>query len=1086
MVRLDLSRRWWGTAVLALAFVSRAAAQPATEPSSTTTAKPAVETLLPRVRFDQVEGMPRGGVRAFAQDGRGLLWIGTDEGLGRFDGYRFQNWAAGAGNEHGLSSYAITALVADDKSLWVGTQGGGVDRLDLETQAIENLKADKKNPSSLPSNLILSLAGGADGRLWIGTDAGLALLDRKTGAIQNFVAEGNEKSLSDNRIQTVFEDTKTGTLWVGTVEGGLHRKDKGSNDFVRYRAAEDPSSLSNDSILSILRDSTGSVWVGTAEGLNRLDPATSKFERLLADQTILSIAEGRDKGLWLGTRTGVYRLDPKSRELEYYASDPDDPTTIPNPVVPAVFADPSGTLWVASDAGGAAKLYLLRRAFNFYRTNPVVSVLEDKDAVWLGGLSEGLRKLDLKTHQVTRYLETELGQAWTTALVPGGKGSLWIGTAENGLMQFVPATGAGNRYSTETGFPSDTIFGPQGILYDAPVVWVGTANGLVRLDETTGAFRQFKNEPKDLTSLSDDRVVTVMRDRADRNLLWVGTYGGLNRLNISSGKVERFVHDPANPNSLSADHVTYLHDDGKGALWVATYGGGLNRMDLKTRAFKRYRTTEGLPTENIYGILADRAGALWLTTDNGLVKFSPDTGRSITFRINDGLQKNEFSQGGVHVGASGRFYVGGPLGFNAFMPESIEADTYVPPVVFTAFSIDNKPRRIPTAPVTLSYFDRSLSVEFAAVGFAAPQLHRYRYRLSGFEDWIETDRRFVNYTNLPPGNYTLEIQGANHHGTWNTDGLKLAIRMKPAPWRTWWAYAGYVMILVLIVGIYVARQKRRIIAIQKAHRLTELEREMDLVSAVQHGFLPVTPTGVERNLQVEGYYRPAAQCSGDWWWHERRNDRYLVLVGDVTGHGSGPAMVTAAVAACFRSVGSKLDGIEAVLAEMNQEVLRAGRGQMHMTMTAVEIDFMSGEYIIYSAGGLPVFTLPPTGRARQHAVPGTPLGTEEFELGVYEGVLIAGERMLVLTDGLVEIETASGKILGTRQISRLFMETEAQPLRPALEQIVQRVDSQMLGPQQDDWTAVVLQWGTSAVREATINSVTESTLTGMNTQVPRS
>ena len=233
---------------------------------------------------------------------------------------------------------------------------------------------------------------------------------------------------------------------------------------------------------------------------------------------------------------------------------------------------------------------------------------------------------------------------------------------------------------------------------------------------------------------------------------------------------------------------------------------------------------------------------------------------------------------------------------------------------------------------------------------------------------------------------------------------------------------------------------------------------MALTSAVQEGFFPIQPSVRDGNFRLEGFYRSATECSGDWWWYEPRSDNYFIVVGDVTGHGAGSAMVTAAAASCFRSLQTRVDD-DTRLREMNEEVLRVSRGQYHMTLTAMRVNVATGEFVIWSAGGLPVFTMPARGRIKVHMCPGMPLGSADCEIGRLEGVLAPGERVLIMTDGIPEVAMANNQFIGPRGISNFYMATREQELKTALQQLIKKVEAVQAGAQDDDWTAVMMEWG---------------------------
>ena len=1024
-------------------------------------AAPSEDVLFPYLRFDRINGMAKGAVTAIAQDGAGFLWFGTEEGLSRYDGYEFENYVVGKNPENTLSDFTVNALAASKEDLWVGTEKG-LDRLNLTTNKFTHLKANPQNANTIGDDSITSLDLGHSGLLWIGThDAGVDSLNPATGEIKHYRNNPNRSdSLSDDEVSVVLEG-KDGNVWIGTRAQGLNLLDPRSGKVTRFPHDPDQAAtISDEGVTAIHQDSAGTVWVGTLNGLNRFDPGTKSFKRYLhgidCQNWIMTIVDGVDGGLWLGVKDiGVFRFDRGTGAIEKYTHDGGDSTSISHPTTRVAFSDRGGVLWFGFHAGGLAKLYLLRREFAYYRTkSPVLSFLEEGNQVWLGGRGAGLRLLTLKTGAVKRYLDDQLSDTWTTKIVAGENGSIWLATQDHGLMHFTPRTGELETYDSQSEVGSDTIFS---MLRDQEIMWIGTYGaGMSKLDLKTKTLIPFKSDPTNPQTLSSDFITTIYQDRSRPDVLWVGTTAGLNELDKRTGKFVRYVHDPAKGSSLSQDHVTDIHEDHAGRLWITTWGGGLDRMDRKTGAFTAYHTAEGLASEVLYGILEDKSGVLWITTDDGLTRYDPDKNTTVTFRSGDGLQSDEFGQGAFYQGSGGRFYMGGPGGFNTFVPEQLKLDTYVPPLVLTKYELLGESQPIPEK-LSLSYKDRWFSVSFSALAYASPMHNRYRYRLAGFDDWKESDRRFVNYSSLPSGDYTLEIVGSNAHGFWNTEGVRLPIHVRPPPWRTWWAYVGYCLVLVMIVALFLRRQRSQLAALKRTHRLSELEREMVLTSAVQEGFFPVQPSVRDGVLRLEGFYRSATECSGDWWWYEPRGDSYFIVVGDVTGHGAGSAMVTAAAAACFRSLGRRVDDEER-LREMNEEVLRVSRGQYHMTLTALNLNLATGDFKIWSAGGLPVFSLAPNERNKVLMCPGMPLGSPDCEIGMLEGRLVPGERMLIMTDGIPEVAMGNTQFLGPRGVSNFYMQTRDQELKTALQQLIKKVEGVQLGAQDDDWTAVMLEW----------------------------
>jgi serine phosphatase RsbU (regulator of sigma subunit) len=438
----------------------------------------------------------------------------------------------------------------------------------------------------------------------------------------------------------------------------------------------------------------------------------------------------------------------------------------------------------------------------------------------------------------------------------------------------------------------------------------------------------------------------------------------------------------------------------------------------------------------------------------------------VNFRGRDGLENDEFMMGGFHRGRSGRLYFGGVNGMNAFLPGEIEPDNYAPPVVLTNFKLYNKPvdlgRPLWTLPkLELKYTDSILGFDFAALSFADPRRTRYRYQLEGFRDeWIDSNETSVTYTNLGSGHFVFRVMAIGRHGATADGGASIEIDVAPPPWRTWWAYTIYTLIVVGIVAVYLRYQNQRVTALEQRNRLLTVEREIELSAMVQSGLLPENNQIADEKMKLIGFYRPAEKCSGDWWWHERsRTGHRWILVGDVTGHGLGSAMVTAAAAAAFRARPSMSATPHERLSGVNAEVLSVARGKYQMMLSAIELDEGTGKFTVYCAGGLPALALHGTSKIRQYSMPGTPLGSTQFEAGKAEGQLAPGDRLLLLSDGVPEIELKNGRQFGMRRVRDLLWSTREEPLGNVANTLIDAaVKANDTTTQADDWTFVLVEW----------------------------
>lgn len=1079
-----------GTSHLARAGAPiKRAAEP---PPAATGSDKTVQRVAPPLGCDRLtiaEGLPNSNVHAIVQDRRGFVWFGTQDGLARYDGTRMHVYRSIDKDPTSISSGYITALTVDATgNLWVGTAEHGVNLYDPSTDQFTRYVRDASK-AALSSEGVTSIAQDHKGRVWLAmSGGGLNRFEPTSRTFTKYLTQPLDAAI------TAIASDAAGNLWLGTASEGIIRWNPETNAATRPLPKDDrgPSAAP---VSALLVASSGKVWIGSdGEGVIALDPATNKLVRYrsaiedpgtINDDHITALFEDRNKNIWIGSTAGLNRLDPSGHMVRYQHS-PNDPTSLSFNGVESIYQDEGGVMWVGGFTVGVCKFDELRLKFGSHRTrNNATSIFEDTDrTLWVGTYNDGLYKYERAAERVTIY--RELRQApggddgsillesgpWIAAIHRDRRGTLWLSVKGRGLVAFDTKTETYREYVPNPGKPNslpvDTSYS---IWEDAQgMLWLATwGAGLVRFDPQLEVFTAF-TAADDATGLSSNHLYVLYPDPADKKILWIGTAkGGLVRFNTAAGTATNFRHRDADPASLSNDDVTTIYRDAAGAIWVGTFGGGMNRLDPATGKTERFTSgNSGLPNDTVLGILPDGEGKLWVSTNgSGLVQFDPKTRKFLAYESSDGLQDNEFSQGAFLRSTSGELFFGGSNGINAFFPRDIKRDTYVPPVVLTAFKVFNQDVKLDRSiwtlpPLEVSYSD-SFEVQFAALAFAASNKNRYAYKLEGFDDkFIETDRPYATYTKLGGGHYTLRVRASNRHGVWNETGIALSLSVTPPFWRTWRAYGVYLLALAGGVYLVLRVQRQRLRRAEREGRLAVVERDLELTGAVQSGFLPEHNEINTARVQLYGLYRPADACSGDWWWHEQLPDgRHVVLVGDVTGHGPGPAMVTAAVATAFRVlIESGLDDVTYGLAMLNREVLRVAKGKYHMTMAALEINEITGWWILHSAGAPPILSLGQDGKHKVHFCAGAPLGTESgFETGRVEGKFEPSDRILMYTDGIPEIALPNGNVFGMRRFAQLYERTRGQHLRDAAATIIQHADQSLGGqPQLDDWTFTMIEW----------------------------
>lgn len=781
------------------------------------------QATTPRfTHFTTANGLPHAIVNCLLQDRWGYLWLGTQRGLSRYDGYSFTNFHHQRSNPDSLANDTVQTLFEDHLgNLWVGTVSG-LDRYDPASERFIHY------PQVAES--VRALAEDAQGNLWIGT-AGSGLF-RYDPAQQNFQVyihdPADPNSLSDNHISALWFDSD-GVLWIGSDYGGLNALDPRSGRVTKFTALPSPAPPL-ERVTALLPTPEGDLWVGTGTyhepeqgGLARFNPrqgAFTFFYEAFREHHLTALLWDSE-ALWVGTQEGLYRYDPIYGRLDAYRHNALDPTSLSDDQVTALLQDRSGNLWIATDGGGVNLYPRTRLRFEYYAPRPgdpnslaaptVGAVLKDHQGfVWVGLHDNGLDRLDRRTGQVSHFRHNpadpySLSHDHVTALYEDRRGDLWIGT-HAGLDRLDRRT---DRFEHFTwALESGSV---KAIIEDgAGTLWIGTEEPgtLVRFAPQTYSFKRYAYNEGENGFPNTYGVRALLP--ANDGTLWIGTYNGLVRFDPQQEIFQQYRSDPANPQSLSHDFVWSLYQDSDGTLWVGTHAG-LNRLDWPCGtaggcepAFTAYTTENGLPDDSIVALLGDEEGRLWLATmGGGLIVFEPSTATLRAYTENDGLQGRAFVIGAASRSADGELFFGGINGLNAFYPKRLESNRAPPPVVLTAFRVFDQERQFEGGlhqlqEIRLTHRENFFAFEFAALDFTDPSRNQYAYRLEGFDtDWIHSGtRRYASYTNLPPGRYVFRVRASNNDGVWNEEGLAVTVVIEPAFWQTWW--------FRLLVGLAVA------------------------------------------------------------------------------------------------------------------------------------------------------------------------------------------------------------------------------------------------------------------------------------------
>jgi PAS domain S-box-containing protein len=843
------------------------------------------------IQFDHLtieDGLSQNAGLSVFQDSRGYLWIGTQDGLDRYDGYGFQVFKNDPDDPNSISQNSILCITEDqDGMLWIGTWGGGLNRFDPATEKFTSYLPKPDDPSSLGDATVTSLKIDSTGTLWVGTLGGLDRYNSATNSFDHFRNNPNDlNSLSSNAISVIFEDSHK-QLWIGTgttgVDGaGLNRFDPMSGKVTRFQHdASDPESLASNNISALVEGSDGTIWIATGgfslrgNGLDQFDPRTGQAihfqhneqnEQSLSGDDLMTLWLDQNNVLWIGAwATGLNRMDLSNPGVFMrFQNDPYFPESLSGNEVWSLYQDRSGILWVGTSHSGINKLAASSEQFNLYRNNPrdpasvsvnaIGAFAEDKGGnIWIATWGGGLDRFNPNDGKFQHYHHDpqnaeSLSDDSFMAVYVDPYNTVWAGTLGQGLNRLDPATGRVTHYlhneSDPTSLADDNI---ATIISDGQNgLWIGSFGGVSHYDPKTDTFTNYSHNSENSASLSENKVVSLFIDSS--NTLWIGTWGGgLNQLDLSdphhsnpqTATFTNYRHHADDLSSLSEDSVWSIHGTFDGTLWFGTQLG-LNQFDPQSKTFKHYTEKNGLPNNVVLGILADDSGDLWLTTNDGLSKFDPEAGTFKNYNVADGLQSNEFNSNAYYRSRNGNMYIGGINGFNSFDPQDIKPNPIPPEVVFTRFTVFNQPVSVDLTgrtPLQLSYQQNFISFEFAAFDFKSPLKNQYAYKLEGFnKDWIYAGtHRYATYTNLPGGNYIFRVKAANSDGVWNEAGVAIPISITPPIWQTWWFLASVAVVLgALVAGgfryrLNSIREQNVFLEMQVSDRTSELRETNTLL-----------------------------------------------------------------------------------------------------------------------------------------------------------------------------------------------------------------------------------------------------------------
>jgi len=811
-----------------------------------------------RVKFEHLtirDGLSQSAVNTIIQDSHGFLWFGTQDGLNRYDGYTFKKYFYDSQDSNSLSAKYINDICEQEnaKVLWIATEGGGVNSLDLKTQKLKHYKHIPQDSSSLSSNFTTILKYSSSGYLWIATNnSGLNRLNISTGEIKRYhYRQDTTKNIYSKTVTAIIEDSK-GRLWLGLNTPILEKYNPKTEKFIHITLGE---KYNSEFVLDI-HEINNKLWLGTNKNILIFDPEnetienfTENIDGLPTDFRVEKLCIGPSGYLWAGIEEkGIYRFNINEKSFQSFTFNPSDPNGISNNSIEDIYVDRTGNIWIGTTGSGIDVIKNRNKNFSVYQhslTDPyslshnnIWQIIEDPEfpgkIYWIA-TSNKLNRFDLENKTFTHFNydpdnANSISSNNIVSLYKDDTENLWIGTNNKGLCVLNTRTNRIRRFPydpyTSGGISSPQIFaiteGKSG------KIWIGTTNrGLDCYDPVTDSFTNYFSDPNDTTSLSNNLIWSLHQD--GDGILWIGTNNKVNRFNAQT----KTFHRINNPEIKGAVYAIVPDQKNNDILWLCTEFG-LVKFNKQSETCYKYKNI--LRQETIYGAVIDNYGNLWLTTNRGLFQLNPKTEEIKTFNESDGLPSDEFNFAAFCKNSkSNELIFGSVNGLVVIKPDDILKNTSPPPVVFTDLQIFNKSVDIDgihlkksiteAKKITLLPKDKVITFSFAALDFIAPENNLYAFKMENLDNnWNYIDNhRFTTYTNIPPGNYTFKVKAANSDGIWNEKGKSIKIEALPPFWKT---TIFRIIMIIIAAGLLYSVYKIRINYIEnQKNKLEEKVKE---------------------------------------------------------------------------------------------------------------------------------------------------------------------------------------------------------------------------------------------------------------------
>ncbi len=956
-------------------------------------------------------GLSQSVVKCIYQDYEGFLWVGTQDGLNKFDGYEFLNFKHNSENDASISNNWIYNIIEDkDSNLWIATRKG-LNKFNKKKNIFEKYGNENENDFSIFKNVVCGLAINKNGNIiantppyinifdknknqferintgleydgsvidenlpiivdkyeniWIASKKGLVFYNPKNKKIKVYTKENN-LHIPDNHITALFEDF-FGNIWIGTKNGLVFFNQKKQNFFNFKKDINNPNYLKNNFIRSIYQDNNRNIWVGTnGGGLHKLVywsndnykfinfKSKKKDENSINHNIVLSLLEDNSKNLWIGTLNGIDKLDLKKKKFQIYQnSNKYNSVNLSDNVIASVFK-------------------------------------KNENEIWIGTWGKGLNIYNKINKKVVLFSTENIGNQYISndfihTIYKDKKKNIWIGT-RNGIDIYDEKN---NKFiALQDFFGTKKIhsfrnFRVNHIINDDENIWIATQNGLFKINVEKDIIENFTEENEQISS---NLVYQILID-SEKNL-WIATTKGLDKYNLKNENFEYFKNKKDDKNSLSNNFVVTICEDKFKNIWIGTESG-LDKFDKKNKKFKHFYKKDGVTNSVIYEII-EYDNNIWIASGNGLFKYDILKNKFEIFKLEDGLQGMEFNTA-CFKSKNGELFFGGMNGVNYFYPDSIKNNKYVPPIVITSIekTNDNGKKKIfdfnQNNEINLSYLDFDLTIKFASLDYTDPKQNLYSYKMNAIsENWINIkNRNFINFPYLSPGEYIFKIKGSNNDGIWNEKGKELKIIIEPPWWKTKISYFFYfIIIIIFIIFLIKLREKKllkeKILLEMKVQKRTKeimkqkniieknhkhLTSSINYASLIQNAILPNIELFEKYFVENFILFKPRDIVSGDFYYFAKINENIIFAAADCTGHGVPGAFVSMLGISFLNEIVARKDITKAneVLESLREKIKTSLKQETNRNKDGMDISFCvyntRTNYLQFSGANNPIYII---------------------------------------------------------------------------------------------------------------------------------